>query len=154
MLKHVRKKAVQVLRHRSVHWNGEALPQQLLDECIVALHNTFLTDGYLCSACDPLLLAFAAVFSVNVQHQYGSEKFLFEPQVEGSGPPRATIFLSSSSGHMPFETMELHANEPSAPRTAERAPRCSHTAQPGKSMLAARAERWTLKTERITEVIL
>jgi hypothetical protein len=52
-------------------WNNEKLSETNLNENyqhIEALNG--LTGGYLCSACDPLLLLIGQIYKISIQHQY------------------------------------------------------------------------------------
>ena len=56
-----------------VEWNGEKLSEQQLDENykrIQALTYKDIPDGYLCSACEPLLFLISQIFCVSIEHDY------------------------------------------------------------------------------------
>lgn len=96
---------LRTLRHRwaksppmaiSVKWQGTFLTQQEIMECREALfQHIHIENGYCCGACDPLLIACAVAFSVNINHQFGSNSFTIEVD-----QPRRQIWLESSSAHM------------------------------------------------------
>lgn len=80
----------------SVAWQGSELSQQEVEEIQEAvLKGIRIEDGYLCSACDPLLLAFAAAFHVDVYHDFLDTCFKFEVP-----DAKRIVHLRSSLGHM------------------------------------------------------
>ena len=96
MLSHMKRAlTIELLARSAVRWNGAELRLRELYEVIAAVNNTRLGDGYLTAACDPLLVAYGAVFRVNVLHDMGGKRFAFEVQ-----SPRRLVRLQSSSCHM------------------------------------------------------
>jgi hypothetical protein len=95
------------LQTSTVSLNGDTLTQKFIEECVAAVSNVSVANGYLCGAYDPLLIAFAAVFRVNIRHTLCEEAFHFSVGERA----RATVFLVSSSGHMDLERVVQHTSQ-------------------------------------------
>lgn len=98
LLKLMRNKVRQgALSKRQVRWNDDELSEQFLRESEEAVQLMQLGNGYLTSSCDPLLVAFASIFNVDVRHNFCGHRFNYSV-----AEPRRVVYLSSSSGHMSF----------------------------------------------------
>lgn len=85
-----------------VTWNGAPLSAQEVAEFRHAvLFNIHVADGYTCSACDALLVAYCAAFRVDVVHDFAGIATDYNVPLA-----RRTVYLSSSIGHMEHERNE------------------------------------------------
>eukprot|EP00658_Telonema_sp_P-2_P064106 TRINITY_DN52990_c0_g1_i1.p3 TRINITY_DN52990_c0_g1~~TRINITY_DN52990_c0_g1_i1.p3 ORF type:complete len:101 (-),score=41.32 TRINITY_DN52990_c0_g1_i1:67-369(-) len=71
-------------------------------EIVEAVSRAGLGDGYQCGACDPVLVAYAAVFGCNVSHEFMREMMTFE--VSGA---RRTVGLAVSYTHLTLPTKRI-----------------------------------------------
>lgn len=78
-----------------VSFNGVPLTSQEFHECQQSIPNIYLANGYYCAAMDPLLVMVAASFSVNIVHEYMSNKFEFTVK-----SPKRIVYLESNASHM------------------------------------------------------
>lgn len=61
-------------------WMGETLSEQLQKENkehIDSLNPADVTEGYLCSTCDPLLLLVGQIYSVSINHLYLDDNIIY-----------------------------------------------------------------------------
>lgn len=104
-----------------VRWQGSSLAQQEIEECQTAIAQQItIRDGYFCSACDPLLVAYVVAFRVNVSHICCDHTFNFEID-------NATrhVQLRSSIGHMEHVSncdMSNQTNQISQQRPSRKVP--------------------------------
>lgn len=91
-----------------VVWNGSSLKAGEIAEFEQAvLRHIHVGDGYLCSACDPLLASYSAAFGVNVMHDFAGTETMY--RVPGA---TRTVYMSSSVGHMEHERNQDHTPDP------------------------------------------
>ncbi len=94
VLKKIRMKVRNEQLHE-VNFCGHPLTPIELDDCLQALENIQIRNGYLCAALDPLLTLTCAVFNVDIIHEYVYSTFEFQV-----ASPRRIIYLNSNSYHM------------------------------------------------------
>jgi hypothetical protein len=83
---------------RDILWNKEKLPDKLLAENmqrIRELSSDSIEQGYLCSACDPLLFLVATLFNVSIIHNFNGARIHYH----NVKFPDKIIHFESSSGH-------------------------------------------------------
>jgi len=74
-------------------------------EAIKELNKKIVSTGYWCSTCDPVLILFCEIFSVNINHTYLSSVIKYNHSA-----PKFTICLSSNKGHMTFsKILPIHS---------------------------------------------
>ena len=107
LLQHLRRDFGKVSRASDVRWSEgscepKCLPSRECEEMESALAEIQLGNGYPCAACDPLIIAVAAVFQVNVEHDMAGPRGtggVFHFHVDR---PRRVVHLVSKRGHMKF----------------------------------------------------
>jgi len=95
-------KAVNKLVHR-VKWNDEDLSKQQHEENkkrIDAISD--IRNGYLCSACEPVMFLLADILNVDIYHSFNS--VLIKYTVD---KPRKTLYFANDRGHFWNTTKEV-----------------------------------------------
>ena len=58
---------------KNIRWNGEIFREKQLEENfnhVKDFNENSITNGYLCSICDPFLILICELFNVNINHNY------------------------------------------------------------------------------------
>lgn len=85
----------------AVRWQGQALSAQLLKELRDDVRSRPApTNGYDCAALDPLLAAYAEVYSTKVVHNYLGQTFTYDPPAAA----KRVVSLRSNAGHMALQS--------------------------------------------------
>ncbi len=82
-----------------IYWNNEKLTEKQLEENFAHIKNLSykedIPNGYLCSACDPLLFLISEIFEVSIQHDYMGHQIVYHNKNAGS----KKICFGSDSDH-------------------------------------------------------
>ena len=98
------KRMVEILKSKNqetnnVTWNNEKLKEQQIKENIEHIKEldiNKISNGYLCSTCDPFLILLAETLKVKIKHNYNDTVIIYN-NIEKE---RRTINLCSDRGHI------------------------------------------------------
>ena len=98
------KRMVEILKSKNqetnnVTWNNEKLKEQQIKENIEHIKEldiNKISNGYLCSTCDPFLILLAEILKVKIKHNYNDTVIIYN-NIEKE---RRTINLCSDRGHI------------------------------------------------------
>ena len=98
------KRMVEILKSKNqetnnVTWNNEKLKEQQIKENIEHIKEldiNKISNGYLCSTCDPFLILLAETLKVKIKHNYNDTVIIYD----NIKKERRTINLCSDRGHI------------------------------------------------------
>ena len=83
----------------NVLYGGIELSKQMKEENIEHINeydSNTITNGYLCSTCDPFLLLITELFQIEINHHYNKTLINYQHKINN----KYTIKIQSNKGHM------------------------------------------------------
>tara|TARA_B100000700_G_C14478481_1_gene593950 strand:- start:211 stop:585 length:375 start_codon:yes stop_codon:yes gene_type:complete len=83
----------------NVVWNNQKLSEKQKQENkqhIQSYQTNTISQGYLCSTCDPFLLLLSELFEITIQNNYNGNKIIYSHKTNN----KYTIQLNNNSSHM------------------------------------------------------
>ena len=95
---------VTVLKEKNIKtdnilWNNQKLSEKQKEENkehIQSYQTNTISQGYLCSTCDPFLLLISELFEITIQNNYNGNQIIYSHKTNN----KYTIQLNNNSSHM------------------------------------------------------